>query len=152
MSSGSHQRGRLQAAFLHLTQLRLPRGAISPSQSLQVKGQEFPARSFFSPSIIILFCKKVLSACVLFVVLTRRQKRRICRSGAVPQGWGSPGASPAGAAWNLPRPLPSAASGAKPGPAKPSPRPHSGRCFQWCTPRENAAAAGQEQSRSVGRA
>lgn len=43
---------------------------------------------------------------VLFVVLTRRQKRRICRSEAVPQGWGSPGA-----AWSLLQPLPSAALG-----------------------------------------
>lgn len=148
LSSGSHQRGRLQAAFLHLTQLRLPRGAISPSQSLQVKGQEFPARGGFGFFlIIILFYKKFLSVCVCVVCCsyTETKEEDMSKRGRA-AGLGLTRSS------LEPSPAPSLCSlGSKPGPAKPSPRSHSGQCFLRCTPKGNTAAACQEQSRSLGR-
>lgn len=75
LSSGSHQRGRLQAAFLHPTQLRLPGGPISPSKSLQVKGQEFPA-CFIIIVIIILFYKKFFRVCVVCCSCTETKKKK----------------------------------------------------------------------------
>lgn len=76
LPSGSHQQSGLQAAFLQLTQLGLPGGAISASQILQVKGQEFPACFFlFFFAFIIIIIIIILRACVCVGCCSSRQTR-----------------------------------------------------------------------------
>lgn len=81
----------------------------------------------------------------------------MCQSGAVLQGWGSSGASLAGATQSFSQPLPAAAPGqsqdqqGKAGTSRAKPRVLLRMVFLVFSP-GNTAAACQEQSWSLGRA